>query len=174
LALDERLALLVVGFDLWLERNKDGEVKLIPMPTIDKGECTVDNVEDAAQAARTLRSEFTDSKFAASGKSIKMTGSADSLLQARRWLVNHQQPELGKSAGHVFSIETTASRGGILASVARQINCQLIYPPSAKQELLEMVTIKMAQQPVDAIIAAVLEGTQLKYQIEGSQLVIKP
>ena len=172
LSLDHQLALLVVGFDLWLELNKSGEVKLTAFPKLESGVCSVEGVKDASRIARNLRSEFEHVKFKATGSKVRMTGSAEDLWQARRWLVKQQVPERSAQATQVYSIETTAQRGSILASLAKQIDCKLNYPPHVKNVLLQRVTINMVQQPVETIIEEVLKGTDLKFQIQGSQLSI--
>jgi len=173
LSLDQQFALLIVGFDLWFVRSSQGQTALTQLPAIEEGVCTVNNVEDAKQVARSLRAEIEGGKFTGSGRTIKMAGSVETLFDARRWLINQQKSDGGLPSEHRFTINTTAKRQSILDSIVRQLNYQLSYPPTANEALREMVTIKMDEKPVDAIIAEVLKGTQLTFQIQGSRLVIK-
>lgn len=172
LALEERLALLIVGFEFWFEQTSPGEIRLIPFPDVNRGSCVVKNVKESAKVARELRQEFTNCKFNGRGHSMTIAGPVDEMNQAVKWLIEHQQVEQGDPSFSRFSLDTTASRGGILNTIARQMGLKLEFAPDLKQILNERVTIKMNQQPIDAIVAEVLKGTNAKFSFEDGQLTI--
>lgn len=172
LALQERLALMLVGFELWFEQTAPGEIKLIPLPNVDRGSRVVTNVDEPAKLARELRSEFANCTFTGRGNSVKITGPVDEMNRSVKWLVEHQQVEQGDPALSRYSLDTTASRGGILSTIARQMGLKLAFDPESKPILDERVTIKMSEQPIAAIVAEVLKGTNASFSFEGGQLTI--
>ena len=172
LSLDQRLALLVLGFDGWIERSSRGNARIIPFPNPEKGTCEIKNVKAASAVARRLKAEFTDVRFSASGKTIKATGSINDLTAARKWIVDQQIPITGNPDNEVFDINTTAQRGSILSSLANQMGVRLSFAPEQRPILAESISIKMIQQPATEIIRKTLEGTGLKYRVDDSQLSI--
>jgi hypothetical protein len=172
LALEERLALLLVGFELWFEQTAPGEIKLIPFPASDRGTRVITNVSEPGRASRELREEFSNCKFTARGKSLVITGPVESIGRAVSRLVERQQVERGDPTLSRFSLDTTASRGGILNTIVRQMGLQLEIAPELQQMLDERVTIKISQQPIEVIVAEVLKGTSARFEFNGGQLKI--
>ncbi len=172
LSLEERLALLIVGFDLWFEQTSPREIKLVPLPAVETGSRVVTNVSESAKVARELRQEFASCKFNGRGNSMTITGPVDEMSQAVNWLVDHQQIEQGDPSLSRFSLDTTASRGGILHTIARQLGVKLQFAPELKPLLDERVTITMNEQPIDTIVAEVLKGTGTRFNIDHEHLTI--
>ena len=167
----ERFALVLAGFDLWFEVSTDGTTcRIIDMPTLDQARIRVPHVTGARAVADELSARYPDISIRVSANALTVTGSPTELLHVRRELVRRQQAVRGETTQQ---INVTASRGSILATIAKQSNRTLQFAPAIRKILDEMVTLKMEGVDEGQIIAEVLKGTGLEYELTADRLVIQ-
>ncbi len=170
----QQIVLLAIGFDRWIEISNDGlQVTLVPFPKIEDGTVTIRNVGQARQIILQLAEEFPNCNLKALGRSIVAQGPTAEIARLQKHLARLQSADVGDSTRHRFSmVDTKAKRGVILASVARTLELELSYPPESRQALDEVIEISVRDVTAEEILANVLAGTNLTYEISNQQLLL--
>lgn len=170
--LETRVALLLSGFDLWFKSSGKGHVKIVRWPKVETGTRVIRNVLDTKNVARRLRAAYSDCKFVAKGRSLKIVGPTETVGLAVREVMDLRQPNLGDPALQRFTLDTTAKRSSILKTLARQMGLKLEFSKVLDKAMAERVTVKQSHQPAVVIIKAILKGTGARHRIIGERLII--
>lgn len=107
------------------------------------------------------------SDFFVRGKLADCLVLMDGLQAPRKW---NSQVKSGST--DVFDLNTDASRGSILATIARNRKVKLSFPPELAATLNEKITVNVRKATVEELLAETLKGTGLKYNLTESQLSI--
>lgn len=92
---------------------------------------------------------------------------AKALMPEYRWRL-----KTVKGSRDVFDLKTSASRGQILATLAKNRNVQLTYDPSLLTTLKTKIEIDVKQATVEELLELTLKGTGLRFRLTDSQLLI--
>lgn len=175
LPLDEQVALLLVGFGFWFERDAKGSsISIIPFPELTEGQIEFDQIDNPRNRLVALKQNFPEVRFSVSGKRLRATGAPEQLREVRRQLLvtDSRKDEPAKGGRQVYSLNIKASRGSILASIAQQTGRQFQYDPVAGQALVEEIQLTVEQVELEDLIKAVLRGSELKYELDNRNLRI--
>lgn len=174
LTLEGRVAILLAGFGKWYERSSDGKsIKIIDFPNIKKGQIRIVEVSDSQALAKRMRARFSELKISASGKSLTGTGPVAELARFKAAVVKAKRPNTGTESAKTFTLNTTASRGSILASLAKQTDRKFVYAKPAPKALTEQIKISVKEFTVEQIIAEVVRGTSLEIDYSDNELSVK-
>ena len=175
-SLDNRVAILLVGFGKWLERSADGtEIVIVDFPSISSGELTIKDVAELKPNIKKYRTQFPSLSISFRGKRLVAKGPAMDLAAFKTELVNAQRSITDDNATKTFTLTTTASRGNILATIAAQTNHVLKFDRTngaIQKSLQAQIEIRVVNASFDELIAETLKGTNLKSELSGGQLEI--
>ena len=174
LTLDQKVALLLVGFDRWFERSQDGvQIRIIDFPHLETGTVEFGNFDDARELVVNLRRQFPDCRISISGKKLAGTGTPGELADIKAALVSHSsaRPPNGDDKRR-FTLTTRNSRGSILTTVAQQTGNRLDFSPALRRVLEEPIEVSVKEVTLEELIEKVLEGTTATYQIANGMLTI--
>jgi hypothetical protein len=170
ISLDEQVALLLVGFGLWFERNDEGsEIKIIDFPAVRSGEITWRGLTDMKKMLPQLKSQFSSAKFSIKGKTLIAHGQVANLSEISKWLVAERKPAKGKLK--VYSLKTHATRKQILATICR--GRTLEYAPELSRIMDERIEFSVENVGLEELIRKVLQNTDLKFTLSQDQLKIQ-
>ncbi len=168
-----RLSLLLVGFDRTFElTNQTREARIIKMPNRDEGIATF-KIGNAKKALKYLKEQHPELNIEVKKNSIQATGTVHEIAKLGRTIALNQSAVVGKPNDSRFSLPlTTAQRGTLLASIAKQSGLELEFAPNLRRVLSASVTVDARDETIESIIALVLKGTNLKFKIETEKLII--
>lgn len=89
------------------------------------------------------------------------------LLPRRNWK-NETRP----GSRDVFDLNTHASRGSILMTIARNRKVELKFSPEVAEVLQQKVRIEVKQVTLEELLQQILQGTGLDYRLDDTQLLI--
>ncbi len=177
LKFEQRLALLLVGFNKIYRRSDDGtQIQLIEIPILANGPQKVTLTSAAKDIVKELRNQFPDYKIRASGRTIKLEGDIAIGYEIRRAIANMQVAVQGDEDSQRFSIDTASlprPRGEMLATIANRMRLQLTFDPNVRSQLDEPVALTVMDKRLEEILAMVLAGSGLVHRVEGGNLVIE-
>jgi hypothetical protein len=174
LTLDQRVALLVVGFGRWIERSNDGElVRLIPFESPAHGKIKLGRFENARTRVRELRESFPEVRFSNSGKIIYASGSPRQLAEIRSAMLLQNSSDAPKSGQQTYTLTTSSSRGNILASIAKMISAEFDYDSTQVAILSEQIEIRVDQVSLNELLDRVMEGTACEAVVTDQKLQIR-
>ena len=171
-----RVGVILVGFGKWFERSKDGSsIKIIDFPSIETASFTtvsLSNPRETAKKMKAMKPEFPDLKITATKKRLTATGPPLQVARLRRELVQSQVVEAIAPEDKRFSLNTHASRGGILHTVAKQLNLELEFYADNRLLLQEEIKLQVNGATLNELLDEALKGTQLSYKITDTKLII--
>lgn len=172
IALDEQVALLLVGFGLWFERNDDGsEVSFIDFPTVQEGQIAWVAPLDIRKKLPMLREKFSGAKFSTKGKTLLAKGTVADLLEIAKWLVAARDPLKGTI--NTYSLKTHATRQQILETICQRIGRRLEFAPELARTMDERIEFSVEDVELEELIRKVLEDTDLNYDLDSERLTIQ-
>ena len=171
----QQMALLVVGFDCWLEVSADGkDIQIIPYPQLKTGRRKIRTSGQSRDFVRQLQSQFSDCKLSAVGRTIDAEGPALSLAKLAREVAGLQTAITAEISDQRFSLnDTTSKRGAILQAIAGEMQLRIVASEAAQLALEERTTVNIKDATADEIIAEVLKGTNLKFRIGNRELFVE-
>lgn len=173
MSLDGRIAILLVGFDQWFERSADGrELTFVDFPDLATGQMEIKDLVDSKQTSSEMKAKFPDLKISTSRTAIKATGDPIQLAKMRRVLVKAQEPIVDDKSLAPLTLATKASRKAILMKVAEVTGKKFTFASDALKELNEQVTVNVENASVHKLVKEVLKGSDLKFEINDTQLRI--
>jgi hypothetical protein len=172
LSLLQQFVLLVAGFDSWIELGEDGsQVTIVPFANLETGSLTIGSVENAKQAAQEFSAKYPACKILAVGRSLNLSGKLSDIESIQRAVIDAQQPVIGDHLEHRFSLKANNKRISILRALAAQLGVELTYDPVVEHLLDDQIEFEI-EAPLEVIIAKVLEGSGLTFQLTDQFLRI--
>lgn len=173
LSLLEQMNLVMVGFDLAVEIDKDGHtISLVNFPAIETGTKkfkTKDTPFDFDKA----KTKFAGLRFAKSGSTATVKGNVEQIAELEAWIVEQQEVVQGKELQRTFDLNMeNVRRGDILSTVAQQTGRKLELEGRASELLAQPINVNLEKVTLESLILVCLEGTELKYNLSNSKLTI--
>lgn len=107
------------------------------------------------------------SDFFVRGPLSELTELMDQTRVVRKW-----KSTIKAGSKDVFDLKTSASRGQILATIAKNRNVELKFTPDMNEALRQKVSIDVKQVTAEELISETLKGTRLRFQLNEKQLLI--
>ena len=189
----------MIPHDLWNSRNlprlANGEQLVFLLSCMDRA-MVIDSKTKTIQITKvepekvlTLRFRKTDSRkiqsILTSSKlsQIKTVGRGEDFfvrgpLSESLVLTDKMRPKkkwkttIKPGSKNVFDLNTDASRGGILATIANNRNVKLVVAPDLGTLLKQKIKVQVKQATVEELLDVTLKGTGLRYQLTDTQLII--
>lgn len=172
-SLGGRVGIIVVGFGKWFERSADGKtIKIIDFPTVETALLKTETLPQPRAVAKQMKAKFPDLKIAGSTKRLTASGPPLEVARLRQALVKLQTVTAVAPESNRFNLNTQAPRGSILATVANQLNKKLESPPEIQPILQTEIKLKLADATLTQVLDETLKGTDLKYEMTESELII--
>ena len=120
------------------------------------------------------KSKLSSIKYVERGSDFFVRGSLSELaeLMDQTRVVRKWKSTIKAGSKDVFDLKTSASRGQILATIARNRNVELKFSPDMNEALRQKVSIDVKQVTAEELISETLKGTGLRYQLNEKQLLI--
>jgi hypothetical protein len=171
LALDEQVALLLVGFNMWFERSENGaNISLIKFPEVVHGQVEWPVPKDFKQKLAELKLQFPQCQLTLRGQVLSAVGSAQELAKIESTLVAFRVPQQGQEERYTLS--TLATREQILATIADRTGRILVFEPELKRALDQRIELNIKNVTLEELIAEALQETNLRFILEPGRLSI--
>ena len=168
-----RLSLLLVGFEKSFELDEDlTQLNLVDLPNPDEVTRIFQLGKNAKSGASLIEAKMPEVAVKTRARSLEITTSPDKSLQVHRMLVALQKPDVAELSKQVFTLQTAAQRGTILATIAKQIDREFSFEREHVEILKQRIEIDLRDAPVGEVIAAALAGSGLEYRISSEKLEI--
>jgi hypothetical protein len=172
LSTTEQLSLFLVGFDLTFAVNPDGStVDLKPFPKVDSGTLKFSLPREVKLDLKTAAREFNALKIKRAGKTLAVSGPVTSIADFQAWLVSQQIVNSDRTE-RTFTLNSTARRGDILATVAQQTGRKLVLDGDLSLALTDRITLKLKNAGLEQLLSECLEGSGLSYELREKTLRI--
>lgn len=114
-----------------------------------------------------IQSVLKDSDFYVRGPHHELVQLYDSIRPIRKW-------NSSRKAGSqdVFDLKTNASRGSILATIARNQGIQLKFGAEANDLLRQKISINVKDVSIESLIQSTLKGSGLRFRLTETELII--
>ncbi len=173
LPLDGQVALLIVGFDKWFRRSKDGKtVELIEFQAPTTGKMSFGPFENSRDLVREFRDRFPKIRISTSGKSFTASGPPEKLAAIKASILDMAGPRPTGDSTKRYTLTTSSSRGNILASIAKLTGTELDFEPALRETLSEHIQISVTDATLEVLLENVLRGTNANATISGGSLRI--
>ncbi len=176
MSLDQRVAILLVGFGKWFERSTDGTtITIVDLPNPAEGRLEFANVVNAKEVAAQLKPQFKSVRLRGKGKVITATGSPADLAAVRSKLVSLQVAEKADISDTPWTLKLTrAPRRAVLQKITSQTGLKLVIENVPDEKLDELIGFDLDNVTLDELFTATLEGSGLKFErTEGVLRVYK-
>jgi hypothetical protein len=171
LTLLEQMSLVLVGFDLAFEIDKDGRtVSFVKFPAIETGSRKFKTNSEPFEFEK-AKSRFSNLRFAKSGRTVSVKGNVEQISKLEAWIVEKQTLSQDQFE-RTFDINDDARRGDILATIAQQTGRQLELQGNAGDLLAQRIKVNLRKASLETLIGVCLEGTGLRYKLSNSKLTI--
>lgn len=168
-----RVGIILVGFGKWFERSQDGKkIRIIDFPSVETADFRTESLQDPAAAAKKMKGLFPNLKISGNRKRLTASGPPLEVARLRRQLAQSKTIEQATSETKRFSLNTSASRGAILATVAKQLNLELKFSAQAQATLQQEIRLQIKDATLVELLDETLKGTELKYETTENELVI--
>ena len=172
-SLEGRVGLLLAGFGKWYERSNDGtSIRIVDFPKFEKGELVFNDIPAAKELRKKLKAQFKDVRISARDSAITVNGTPKQLALLKSAMVDMQIKAVLPSQIRTYSMNTSAARGSILASIAQMTGRKFLYDRPAPAELREQLDFKHESMSVEQLIDEAVKGTELKTEITDEQLKV--
>ncbi|MFK7768106.1 MAG: hypothetical protein AB8B55_12855 [Mariniblastus sp.] len=171
-SLDQRVAILLVGFNKWFERSDDGtKITIIELPMVTEGRVEFASIKDAKKVALKLKSQFRSTRIRGTGRTLTATGLAGELAKVRQRLVDRQVPEQTELSARTWSLKfPRARRISVLKKIAEQTGLELITTEAPDEKLTEAIGLEVKDANLSELIEATLGGSGLKFDLSKKTL----
>ena len=119
-----------------------------------------------------MKGLFPNLKISGNRKRLTASGPPLEVARLRRQLAQSKTIEQATSETKRFSLNTSASRGAILATVAKQLNLELKFSAQAQATLQQEIRLQIKDATLVELLDETLKGTELKYETTENELVI--
>ncbi len=179
LPLSERLALILIQFDLTWQWDDDGQkLKLVPLPA----EVAITRqypTADPAQFAAKLKQLGVTAKVEVIGQSIKLTGLAEDQQLAADLAAGKQARKVTVSNDSKrYTLAVNLPVGKLLTALAAKLELTVEFDDAAIQKagisLDHEIKLDVREVTRDALLTKIVEPVGLAYEIQGKTLRIKP
>lgn len=116
---------------------------------------------------KSLQTVTRGSDFFVRGPSRQLLALFDQLHEKRKW-----DTRVKSGSKDVFDLNTSASRGQILATIAKNQGVELKYDPGLVELLKQKVRVEAKQVTVEELVTKTLKGSGLRFQLDERQLLI--
>jgi len=172
-SLGGRVGIILAGFDKWFERSKDGTtIRIVAFPAIKTASLRTETLADPRAISKRMKAEFPELKITGTSKRLSASGAPLEIAKLRRALVNSQTVKAVALHANRFNLNTQAPRGSILATVAHQLNKKLKFAPEAQPIMQAEIQLQIKDATLNQLLDETLKGTELKYEITDTALVI--
>lgn len=171
LTLLEQMSLVMVGFDLAVEIDKDGHtISLVNFPDIETGSKKF-KTKDVTFEFDKAKTKFGGLRFAKSGSTVTVKGNVEQIAELDGWIVDQQKVVQGKEKTFDLNMENVR-RGDILSSAVQLTGHELQLVGRANELLAQPINVNLEKATLESLIEVCLEGTGLKYTLSNSTLTI--
>ena len=168
-----RIGIILAGFGKWFQRSQDGtKIKIIDFPKLKTASFRTETLDDPANTAEEVSPLFPDLKISGNKKRLIAAGPPLEVARLRRQLALSQAIETVAAEAIRFNLNTNASRGAILATVAKQLNLEFKFTDQTQPKLQEEIQLQIKDATLAELLDETLKGTDLKYETTENELVI--
>lgn len=176
----ESTSIILAGFGLSFELSaQDGSsakrdaIQLIAFPDLKQEILRYRLARDCPVTPPMMERRFPELKISGRSSSITLEGSVESLADFEAWMVEQQCADVDENAVRPFTVNTTATRGSILATIAGQTGREFKFDEASQAALQQRVTLDLKKVMIDELIGACLDGTKLRYRLDANCLTIE-
>ena len=169
----ECLALICYGFELWPTVDSEGTVTIQPLVMPTEIRRVFPKIKRQMQAVEELASQFPDAKLSDSPSGLVLEGSLEAVAEMERRLAFKDAAKKSDSAEKRYSLAIEASRGNLLATMARQMSLELDVGQDAITILNEVIKIEFQQETMPKILERIMDGTEWKTEVDGKNLKVR-
>ncbi len=168
----EQVSLFLVGFDLTLDVESDGvSTKLKPFPEVDSGTIKFSLPRKVSLDLESAARNFKDLKIKRAGKTLAVSGPVASISNFQSWMVSQQTANSDRTE-RTFTLNSTARRGDILATVAQQTGRKLVLDGDLSLALEDRITLQLKNARLEQLLNECLAGSGLGYELGKKMLRI--
>ena len=168
-----QVGIILVGFGKWFHRSEDGTtISIIDFPSIETASFKTETLSDPKETAKQIKPQFPDLKISATKKRLTASGPPLEVARLRRHVAQSRVIQPVASEDKRFSLNTSAPRGAVLATVAKQLNLKLNYAAETQALLQEEIRLQIKDASLSQLLDETLKGTQLKYETTETELLI--
>lgn len=170
----QQVALLLVGFGLWLEFDNEGRGHVVEFPQRTTVTRHYAAVRDGAQLQRQLRQDVAGLRVEFNRDGLMAEGTPQQIALASRRVADWMQPPRRAEADTTFSLKTRGSRRAILAAIAEQTERSLFVDAQFEEALRQVIDLDAADVSLPQLIADVLRGVEARSELTERELRIVP
>jgi hypothetical protein len=168
-ALDEQVALLLVGFNLWFERSEDGTaISVVPYPQLASGQLERRLGKNGKEILGGLTREFPQCQLTLRGQVLTLSGPINELAAIESKLVFLRKPPQGLEER--YTLVTHATREQILATIAQKTGRVLEFDSEFRRTMEERIELDVKNLSRDELVAEALRGTSLRFEFHPQNL----
>ncbi len=169
----QQVALLLVGFDLWVDFGENMSLRIIDFPQRTQWRKSLSNLTDVPGLQRKLRSEFPDLRVTGERHTIRLEGTAEQVADAARIALAWDRPAALSDSNATYNLQTRGSRLAILTAIARQTDRDLEIDERLRAQLQIVIDLDASEVTLDELIRRTLAGTDLEHFLSASTLSIR-
>lgn len=183
LALVSRLeitSIVLAGFGLSFEllsepdsSDRQNSIRLIAFPKMQQETMRYRLARDCPVTPPMMQRRFPDLKIGGRSNNLTLEGSVETLASFEAWMVEQQCSDVDENAIRPFTVNTTATRGSILATIAGQTGREFKFDEASQASLKQRVKLDLKKVMIDQLIEACLDGTELRYRLDSNCLTIE-
>lgn len=185
----DQILLMTHGFDRPLRLDPDSGLLLVgdsPRVSLDEPvpfrfRLPAVPAQRRREVARSVQQEFSSVDFRLDESALVATVRPEEIGQILRHMdrVAYAVDPAGGGAvtepqNRVVTLQTRASRGAVLNSIARELDLQLQFDPAVRPVLEQQVELDVKRASYDELIRKTLAGTALVHEIGQGRLLIRP
>ncbi len=126
----------------------------------------------------TIKQQFPEAVVRTNDRDWTVTATAEQLVLISgaidRILFSTGESSIGNpNSQKVISLKTQASIGGVLSTVAKNLNVELQFDPELRPIFEERIDVDVSRVTYEVLIKKAIEGTGLTFELTKTTLVIK-
>ncbi|MDP6442569.1 MAG: hypothetical protein QGG36_10140 [Pirellulaceae bacterium] len=176
----DRLTLVLAGFDLTFRFRPNNELELIQVPR--EAQVRLD-YSNSAGAEQRIKKAFPEVEVKRNGRQLSIATDLATHQRIDRMLANRSSPQRAKDTGNrptkdgertVYTLTLTNKPvGGVVKSLAQQLELELEIADSAADRLATKISLKVRKATLDELLKAALGQAKLRHKIDGKTLRIE-
>ncbi len=181
LTVSERLSLLLVGFKLTYQFDKQNNVRLVSFPSSVAIERSYP-ISDLSIVAK-LRDQFPQASFELTGDTLAARTTVDEHEEIRGLVVgdtssSKPEPKVPRAVSlddKRFQLRLVNQKfGNVIRQLIEQLDVELDVAPGAKVDLNQLITIDIKDATLDELMTAVVEPVGLRHERSGNKVILLP